>query len=217
MKIFSNKKSQILSKSTRRGFTLIEMIVALGIFSIVAVVALGALIKIVSANKKAQTLQSSITNINFALDSISREMRVGMDYSCSSGTSFTSGSLLAPATCGEIISNSSGAVLAFTSSKSDLVVAHNCNLIYAYRFNPSGSNWSLEKAQQKDCSGGNFDGDWSPIIDPGVTITGYYIKVVSDAGHPYPMAVLRISGYAGTKEKEKTYFDVQTTISARIR
>src|SRR3989344_4857691 len=83
-----------------RAFTLVEMIVALGIFSIVAVVALGALVKIISANKKAQTLQASITNLSFALDSMSRELRVGTKYHCDVNPSLSYNSdTLATAAC----------------------------------------------------------------------------------------------------------------------
>ena len=85
---------QYILSNRNKGFTLIEMIVALALFAIVAVVALGALMKIISANKKAQSLQSAITNINYALESISREMRVGSNFSCiANPSSYTVSSL----------------------------------------------------------------------------------------------------------------------------
>ncbi|MES2216744.1 MAG: type II secretion system protein, partial [Patescibacteria group bacterium] len=71
---------------TQKAFTLVEMIVALGIFSIVAVVALGALVKILSVNQKAQTLHQAMTNLNFSLESISRELRTGASLHCESGS-----------------------------------------------------------------------------------------------------------------------------------
>ena len=78
-------KSQSFPKAQSfnlRGFTLVEMIVSLGIFAVVAVVALGALVRIMTANQKAQTLQSAMTNISFALESMSRELRSGITYHC---------------------------------------------------------------------------------------------------------------------------------------
>src|ERR1035437_4002808 len=67
------------------GFTLIEMLVSISIFMVVAVVAVTALLKIVDANRKSQTLQDAINNINFAMDSITREIRVGNMYTCAPG------------------------------------------------------------------------------------------------------------------------------------
>src|ERR1039458_2601710 len=54
------------------GFTLVEMMVSIAIFMVVAVVAVAALLKIVDANRKSQTLQDAVNNINFAMDSITR-------------------------------------------------------------------------------------------------------------------------------------------------
>ncbi len=216
MKFFSNKKLPASPVNSRHGFTLVEMIVALGIFSVVAVVALGALTKIISANKKAQTLQASITNLNFALDSMSREMRVGKNYYCSTGTSFTQIELLSPSNCAGISSDNTGATIAFTSSEFHSSGGNKCNLIYAYIFEKVSGTFILKKARQPDCMSqvGTFDS----IIDPSVTITGYYIKVNYDSSsNPYPLATIRVTGYAGTREKEKTYFNVQTAVSSRLR
>src|ERR1035437_3022439 len=69
-----------LGLGTSSGFTLIEMLVSIAIFMVVAVIAVAALLKIVDANRKSQTLQDAVNNINFAMDSITREIRVGSDY-----------------------------------------------------------------------------------------------------------------------------------------
>src|SRR4051812_1208116 len=63
-----------------RGFTLIEMIVAVGLFSIVMLVCVGALLSLVNANRKAQALQAVINNLNIALDGIVRNARMGYNY-----------------------------------------------------------------------------------------------------------------------------------------
>ena len=202
----------------KRGFTLVEMIVSLAIFSIVAVVALGALAKIIDANSKAQTLQAGINNLSFAMETMSREMRVGNKYDClpSSNVPGTFGAQ----SCSGYDQDSNGAMLAFLSSKTDPGNDPTvpCNLEYAYRFRPDGATpgqWILEKAEQRGC-GTDFkaiiESDFAPVLDQNVIITGYHIQVSS--GH-FPLALIRITGYAGVKEKEKSYFDLQTAVSAR--
>ncbi len=229
MKIFSNHKLQTSPKSprtTRRAFTLVEMIVALGIFSVVAVVALGALVKIISANKKAQTLQASITNLNFALDAMSRDMSVGTNYYCDKNPLLYSyGKTLTTKVCdnGDAQSSAGSSVaLAFLSSKTAADAGNTtCNLAYAYIFVPTvtgASTWFLQKATQSDCAVSiSSSNQFFNILDPSVTITGYYVKVNYNANNPYPLATIRISGYAGVREKEKTYFDVQTSVSSRFK
>lgn len=68
--------------TNKKGFTLVEVIVAVGIFSIVMTIALGAIISIVGANKKAQALHNVINNLNLAVESMVRDMRMGYDYEC---------------------------------------------------------------------------------------------------------------------------------------
>lgn len=65
-----------------RGFTLIEMIVALGVFALVITIAIGALLSLIATNQRLQAEQSVMTNLAFALDSMTREIRTGYNYVC---------------------------------------------------------------------------------------------------------------------------------------
>lgn len=58
------------------------MIVSLGLFSIVVTVAVGALLMLVATNQQLQSEQSVMTNLSFALDSMTREIRTGTSYYC---------------------------------------------------------------------------------------------------------------------------------------
>ncbi|OGG50407.1 hypothetical protein A2704_05725 [Candidatus Kaiserbacteria bacterium RIFCSPHIGHO2_01_FULL_54_36b] len=73
------------------GFTLIEMIVAVGLFAVVMLVCVGALLSLIHANRKAQALQSVMNNLNIALDGMVRSVRTGSDYQCDSGTDCPNG------------------------------------------------------------------------------------------------------------------------------
>ncbi len=64
------------------GFTLIELMVSLTIFAIVMVISTSTLLTMVNANAKAQALYSAASNLSFALDSMTREIRTGYHYYC---------------------------------------------------------------------------------------------------------------------------------------
>lgn len=64
------------------GFTLIEMIVSLGVFSIVVTMTIGAMLVLVSTNQQIQGEQSVMTNLAFAMDTMTREIRTGYNYYC---------------------------------------------------------------------------------------------------------------------------------------
>jgi prepilin-type N-terminal cleavage/methylation domain-containing protein len=78
MKFFSYQK-----KNT--GFTLIEMLVALSLFTIVVTIAVGAFLSLIGASKGVQSEQSVMTTLTFVLDSMTREIRTGNNYYCTSG------------------------------------------------------------------------------------------------------------------------------------
>lgn len=75
--------SKIIPHSrAQKGFTLIEMIVSLALFSIVVTTAVGALLALINANQQLQNQQGVMTNLSLALDSMTRELRTGFNYYC---------------------------------------------------------------------------------------------------------------------------------------
>lgn len=75
------------NKKNIQGFTLIEIMVSVAIFAIVVLIAMGSLVAIVGADKKAQSLNDVINNMNFSVESMVRDLRTGYSYqqSCPSG------------------------------------------------------------------------------------------------------------------------------------
>lgn len=65
-----------MSKS-KKGFTLIEMMVSVALFSVVLTITLGSVMTIADSNKKARSLMSVTNNLNFAVDSIVRSFKSG--------------------------------------------------------------------------------------------------------------------------------------------
>lgn len=66
------------------GFTLLEMVIAGGIFSILAVATVGITLSISNAHLKIAGLQTTQDNVRFGLELITKEMRTGSAYQLSS-------------------------------------------------------------------------------------------------------------------------------------
>lgn len=75
--IFMNKKFNHNS-----GFTLIELMVATSIFMMVILSALGALMITSNAAKESKALRYAMDNVNFAMDTMTRNIRLGSDFHC---------------------------------------------------------------------------------------------------------------------------------------
>lgn len=64
------------------GFTLIEIMVSSSIFMIIMLLAMGALITTSDVAKKSLALRTSMDNVNFAMETMTRSIRTGTDYTC---------------------------------------------------------------------------------------------------------------------------------------
>lgn len=67
------------------GFTLVEMLVSMALFSIVIVVIMGSILTIVDVNRKSQSLTVVMNDLNFVLESITRTVKTGEIQDVSDG------------------------------------------------------------------------------------------------------------------------------------
>ncbi len=213
----------------KKGFTLIEIIVSLAIFTVVAVVAVGAFLKIIDANKKAQTLQTAMNNINFALESMVREIRVGSNYYCYQDVSGTINFPITSVTNTSCATASAYNAVAFKSADKGVYSSghpgETCNLVHAYRY--VSSTGYVEKAEQKYCDdvvglGTTQQTGYAPFFEltaSDLKIDKFTIKVDSlSPASPnaiQPKLFILISGHSGSG-KSASYFNVQTSASQRI-
>jgi prepilin-type N-terminal cleavage/methylation domain-containing protein len=108
-----------LQKSSRSGFTLIELMVALGLFAFVMSISTGAYVIMIATNRQAQAVATGSNNLSYALEVMTRNIRTGSGYDCSTNSytlTFTDayGALttytLAPSPGGQKIVQTSGSV-----------------------------------------------------------------------------------------------------------
>ena len=78
------------------GYTLVELIVAIGLFSLVMLLASSSYLLMIGINRQTQGITTGINNLSFALSTMTRSIRTGTDYNCASsgdcvfgGTLFT--------------------------------------------------------------------------------------------------------------------------------
>ncbi|MFZ2038375.1 MAG: type II secretion system protein [Minisyncoccia bacterium] len=84
----SKNIKQIKTKNNR-GFTLVETLVAVGLFSVIMTMGVSALMTILGANAKAQNIKTAVNNVNFAVETISSALMTsipGSIYCLNSGS-----------------------------------------------------------------------------------------------------------------------------------
>jgi prepilin-type N-terminal cleavage/methylation domain-containing protein len=74
-----------------RGFSLLELIVSLALFSIVMLIVISTYLALISYDREARATNQLVANLSFAVESMVRNMRTGKNYSCTGNpcTSFS--------------------------------------------------------------------------------------------------------------------------------
>ncbi|KKW46894.1 MAG: hypothetical protein UY97_C0002G0005 [Parcubacteria group bacterium GW2011_GWB1_57_6] len=67
------------------GYTLIELVVAVGLFALIMTLASGAYLVMIGVNQQSQGIATGINNLSFALETMTRAIRTGTNYSCGGG------------------------------------------------------------------------------------------------------------------------------------
>lgn len=65
-----------------RGFSLIEIIVSVGLFTVIMTLASGAYLVMINVNRQAQSIATGINNLSFALETMVYNIRTGARYNC---------------------------------------------------------------------------------------------------------------------------------------
>lgn len=178
-------------KDMSRGFTLIEMIVSVALFSIVMVVAITALLALIDANRKARALQSVVNNLNVALDGMVRSLRMGHTYRCGGTDPVNDGTNSCP---------SGGTLVSFIDYRGEVVV---------YRWD------DVTHRLQVSRNGGPYLYLTAPEVD--ITEMQFYVSGTTLGDAYQPKVVMVIKGVADVnKTKTKTTFSIQSTAVQRV-
>ena len=172
-----------------QGFTLVELMTAVSIFLIIMTISMGSILSIFDANRKSRSMRAVMTNLNLALESMSREMRYGVNYHCG-----TQGLLTAARNCAN-----GDDFMSFLSSEGEQVV-----------YRSQGS--AIEKSVNSGAS-------YTVVTAPEIIVDNLAFFTVGAGtsgqnGLLQPKVVIRIQGHAGSG-KSQSNFTVQTLVSQR--
>ena len=203
-----NKKIHT-QQSTGSGFTLIEMLVSVGLFTIVMTIGLSVILSVVDGNKKSQSINTVVNNLNSGIDSMVRDIKTGTDYHC--------------------VADSLGGTLPVdksTSSGCDSTISYpELNFISTITGSERGVSYTYHAATAVTpgyiskivCVGNVLPCVTSNITSPEINITNMrmYVKAPS-AGQGQPGALIIINGTAKVNAHTISDFNIQTYVSQRL-
>ncbi len=213
-------------KKQQQGFLLVEMLVAVFIFTIVMFVSITAVLALIDANKKNQSIKSVVNNLNLVVGSMAKNLAVGTFYYCGIASSNT----YVPSDANELLNYNHDCVngsssITFTFNEDSNGTGPNPDVIRYKYVETDSVNHTGYIARSIDSTNNT---DFIAITAPEVHVTSlmFYVfgtaplvvpidggAALGDAEQPYVVMVVR--GYAGNTNTTKSQFHIQTTVSQR--
>ncbi len=185
----------------RAGFTLIEVLVSVALFVIVVTTAVSALLVVLDANRKSQSISNTINNTFFTFETMSRLMRTGLNYHCGS-----SGQVTAPNDC----PNGDDEIY-FTDDRGQFVHiwldTSNGNGVIMQEVDQNGAGNGVSFGPQYELTSENFDIKTLRFVVTGSTIAG---------NTEQPMTTITLHGIADEGTPQSAELKLQTTVTQRM-
>lgn len=205
----THKDKKINRRKGNGGFTLVEMLVAVGLFSVVMLVAVAAILSIIGDNRRAQGINNVANNLNFAIESMVRDMKTGYLYKCPSGwpiqrdtTDLCTGSTPKDS-------------VAFFSTLSGQPTPVKYTFVPPSGSGPSDPNYVPGYIVKRTGADGT-DIELTSKSEVDIQSMKMYIQSPAPGSGSQPGIFLIITGKSLLKNNESTDFGLQTFISQRI-
>lgn len=194
-------KNKQIKKNRTSGFTLIELMVSTSIFAIIMLASIGSLFTLLGASKNSRATHTALDNVNFALESMTRSIRMGKNYICTTAGNeppqTISGSFIPGVDCED---EEEGTAISF------LPQAENKNLTTYKLFCTSNDSCTLKRCVSDNCV---------QIISDDVNIkyVNFFVRGTRD-DDKQPSVFIKLRGEVKVKE-EPVPFNIQTFINQR--
>lgn len=203
-----------LTAQKQSGFTLVELLVSVFIFSMVMLIAVGSLLSMVDANRKAQTIKAAVNNLSFGLDGMSRAIRVGTNFHC--GSASESGSAATLSTRGDCTNAVTGGTLISFEPFSGNPASTGDQWVYC-----RGTGTACSESGTSILRSQNGGASYLSLTSNEVIVQDLRFYVVGSASYAsgnriQPKIVMVMHGYAGSNEKTRTELRLETTMSPRL-
>ncbi len=198
------------------GFTLVEMLVSIAVFMSVMVIAIGSFISILNANKKSQAMKTVVDNVTFAVDSISRSIKIGKNYKCDDGATKESITLLNSCSDG-------GNLIQYYNEADDKYIQYI--FIKSENIEEEGDGNIQKRICDGDgvCDSNGWQSMTGPVENIDIKNMKFYVLGTDTEGNTWgekkqPRVIITVEGTSGDKNMiSNTSFMLQTMVSQMDR
>jgi prepilin-type N-terminal cleavage/methylation domain-containing protein len=189
--------------SSQSGFTLVELLVSLALFTVIVVAAIGSLYTVNDASRRVSAMRTVLDNINFATEAMGRTIR-------------TSHTLV----CGGVQNVSGQPNCAFSSNASQNSISlitniDNIPIEYRYQLDGVTGNGLIQKCILQN--GQIVSAQCVSLTAPEVNITAlsFFVDGAATGDNKQPSVIMMIQGIAKAGVNNTAPFFIQTYLSQR--
>lgn len=207
---------KILPKKSdsQKGFTLVEVMIAIGLFTVIMTIGIGAILGVNSTHRKTQSMRAVIDNLSFLMEDMTRSIRLGDYFYCDTSTVAPTEIQIATGNTQHVLSDQNCKSLVFEPFW-DYQPAYSPNqVMYFIREDNSGRGTIFKKESE---SGWN-----EPLIavtpveiDIDVEKSGFTVVGAEGSDLTQPRVTIVLVGTVLLSGVE-TEFNMQTTVSQRL-
>ena len=191
-----------MKTSKDHGFTLVETLVAVGLFAIVTTIASSAFLAMINADRVSRSVRIATDNLSLALEDMSRRIKTGTTYACGGGN----GTQDCP------LASGGGGSLAFYDQNGPRIgykrgVGSDCGSLYT----------ATQGCVLRQSVSASSVSPWTPTTSHEIDIINlkFVVGGSSSADAIQPYVVISIEGSIGTPPKPVTKFKMQTMVTER--
>ncbi len=200
--------------TTKGGYTIIETMISISVFTVVVIAGMGALLGANAAHKKSEDMRTILDNLSFIMEDMSRNLRTGEKYQCLPKPSGAI-TLGPPQNCADGWGIAFGA---HTGTFNDNPSSYNDQ--WVYKINSGYIEKSTAGATQSNfvkltpCAASPCTAPGEVYIDPAASGFSVLGAPKGSADTQQPFVIIRLVGTI-TYKSVTTPFYLQTSVSQR--
>lgn len=196
-------------KSSQKGFTLVEVMISIGLFTVIMIIGITAVLGVNNTYRKTRSMRSAIDNLSFIMEDMARNIRLGTNYRCLNDIQDLDFSVIEDAEDGV---NCVG--IAFEPFWSPVTGDQGDQVVYF--ISDSGGFGSIFKSLEGSNDPANNLLPMNSVdVDIDITKSSFAIYGTDNLDGEQPAVFIKINGTARSGQAE-TNFNLQTTVSQRF-
>lgn len=212
-------KKTIFCIKTHSGFTLVEMMISVGLFSVIMIFGIGAVLSVNRTHKDTQVRRAALDTVNFVMEEIARSARLGDRLRCVSQEPLgVNETIPEPSSIEEPLNGLLCAGLAFEPARNIAQGDLEDQRVYVLAATEDGL--ALFKSPEAGQFGA-VTSTWMRLTQDNVVLnpdaSGFFVYGAEEGDGSQPRVVIVLSGeVVEPGGRSRSSFSVQTTVAQRL-